>query len=101
MDIVLIPLLTVISYALDLYWWVVIATIVFSWLSAFGVINTYNQTVRSIGNVLARLTEPVLQPIRRVLPDFGAVDLSPIVLWLGITFLQMVDGRLIMALHGL
>ncbi len=101
MDIVLIPLLTIISYALDLYWWVVIATIIFSWLTAFGVINTYNSTVRTIGDVLARLTEPVLRPIRQVLPDFGAVDLSPVVLWLGITFLQMVDGRLIMALHGL
>ena len=79
----------------------VIATIVYSWLMAFGVINTYNQTVRTIGDVLARLTEPVLRPIRHALPDFGPVDLSPIVLWLAITFLQMVDGRLIMALHGL
>ncbi len=100
MEIVLIPLLIVISYALDLYWWVVIATIIYSWLSSFGVINTYNHTVRTIGDILARLTEPVLRPIRQALPDFGAVDLSPIVLWLGITFLQMVDGRLIAALHG-
>jgi YggT family protein len=101
MDIILIPLLTVISYALDLYWWVVIAMIVYSWLTAFGVINTYNSTVRTIGDVLARLTEPVLRPIRQFLPNFGAVDLSPIVLWLGITFLQMVDNRLIVAIHGL
>ena len=101
MDIILIPLLRVVYLALDLYWYVVIATIVYSWLLAFGVINTYNQTVRTIGDVLARLTEPVLRPIRRALPDFGAVDLSPIVLWLGITFLQMVDGRLIAAVQGL
>lgn len=101
MDIILIPLLRVIYLALDLYWYVVIATIIYSWLMAFGVINTYNQTVRTIGDVLARLTEPVLRPIRHALPDFGAVDLSPIVLWLCITFLQMVDGRLIATIQGL
>ncbi|MDA8232920.1 MAG: YggT family protein [Magnetospirillum sp.] len=101
MNIILVPLLTVISYALEIYWYVVVAAIIFSWLHAFGVINTYNATVRMIGNVLARLTEPALKPIRRVLPDFGPVDLSPIVLWLIIIFLQMVDARLIMMAAGL
>jgi YggT family protein len=98
MNIVLIPLLTVISYALDLYKYVVIAMIVYSWLSSFGVINTYNASVRSIGNILARLTEPVLRPIRQAMPNFGPVDLSPVVLWLLIYFIQMVDIRLIEAL---
>ena len=101
MDIILIPLLTVIAYALDLYWWVVIATIAVSWLLAFGVINPYSRAVRTIADILARLTEPVLRPIRNVLPDFGAVDLSPVVLWLIITFLQQVDYRLMLAVHGL
>ncbi|MBI3443997.1 MAG: YggT family protein [Magnetospirillum sp.] len=94
MSIILIPLLTVIYYALDLYMYVVVAMVIYSWLLAFGVINTYNHMVRSIGDVLARLTEPVLWRIRRVLPDFGAVDVSPIALWLIIMFLKMVIERL-------
>ena len=101
MDIVLIPLLRVIYLALDLYWYVVIATIIYSWLMSFGMINGYNQTVRTIGDVLARLTEPVLRPIRQALPDFGAVDLSPIVLGLIIIFLKLMDEGLIEKLHGL
>jgi YggT family protein len=94
MSIILIPLFTVIYYALDLYMYVVVATVIFSWLVAFGVINTYNHVVRTIGDVLARLTEPVLWRIRRVLPDFGPVDLSPIALWLIIVFLKMLLGEL-------
>ena len=101
MDIVLIPLLRVIYMALDLYWYVVIAAIIYSWLMAFGVINTYNQTVRSIGEVLARLTEPALRPIRRSLPDFGVMDLSPIVLGLIIIFLKLMDEGIIDKLRGL
>jgi YggT family protein len=101
MNIVLIPLLTVIYYALEIYWYVVIAAIIYSWLLAFGVINTYNHAVSVIGGVLARLTEPALRPLRRFLPDFGAVDLSPIALWLIIMFLQMVDQRLIVAIAGM
>ena len=101
MDIVLIPLLRVIYMALDLYWYVVIATIVYSWLLTFGVINTYNHSVRTLGDILARLTEPVLRPIRQSLPDFGAVDVSPIVLGLIIIFLKLMDEGLIEKLHGL
>jgi len=101
MDIILVPLLTVIYYALEMYWYVVVATIIFSWLLAFGVINTYNHAVRTIGDVLGRLTEPALKRIRNVMPNFGAVDLSPVVLWLIIIFLQMVDQRLLATVHGL
>jgi YggT family protein len=93
--IILVPLLTVVSIALEIYWYVVLATVIFSWLMAFGVVNTYNHVVRTIGDVLARLTEPALRPLRRILPDFGAVDLSPIALWLIILFLQMVVGNLL------
>lgn len=94
MSVILIPLFTVIYYALDLYMYVVVATVIFSWLVTFGVINTYNNVVRTIGDVLARLTEPVLWRIRRVLPDFGAVDLSPIALWLIIVFLKVLLAEL-------
>lgn len=95
MDIILEPLLTVIYYALEFYWYVVLATVIFSWLVAFGVINTYNHVVRSIGDVLGRLTEPVLRRLRKWMPDVGPVDLSPIALWLIILFLQMVVRKLL------
>lgn len=95
MGVILVPLLTVILIALKIYWYVVLATVVFSWLLAFGVVNTYNHAVRTIGDVLARLTEPALRPLRRILPDFGAVDLSPIALWLIILFIQMVVENLL------
>lgn len=101
MDIILEPLLMVVYYALELYWYVVLATVIFSWLLAFGVINTYNQAVRTIGDVLARLTEPALKPIRRWMPDIGPVDLSPIALWLIILFLQMVVRKLLLAVQTL
>jgi len=95
MSVILVPLFTVLLIALKIYWYVVLATVAFSWLQAFGVINTYNHTVRTIGDVLARLTEPALRPIRRILPDFGPVDLSPIALWLIILFVQMVVENLL------
>ena len=78
------PIILVIDLLLDLYGWVLIAAIVFSWLYQFGVINSRNRAVASIGDVLYRLTEPVLAPIRRFLPDLGGLDLSPIVVFLGI-----------------
>ena len=80
----LIPIINVIDLLLDLYGWVLIASIVFSWLYQFGVVNSRNRAVAAIGDVLWRLTEPVLAPIRRVLPNFGGLDLSPIVVFLGI-----------------
>ncbi|NFV82136.1 YggT family protein [Magnetospirillum aberrantis] len=101
MDVILVPLFTVILIALKIYWYVVLATVIFSWLLAFGVINTYNQAVRTIGDVLARLTEPALRPIRRIMPDFGPVDLSPIALWLLILFVQMVMENLLRAVMTL
>ncbi len=99
MNIILVPLLTVVYYALEIYWYIVLAMVIFSWLKAFGVINSYNQVVRTIDNVLVRLTEPILWRIRRIMPDFGAVDLSPIALWLIIMFLKMVVANLIMAVR--
>jgi YggT family protein len=80
--------------ALTLYWYVILASVIISWLVAFGVLNTYNATVRTVIDVIGRLTEPVLRPIRRALPDFGAVDLSPIALWLIVYFLISLCERL-------
>jgi YggT family protein len=68
-------LLRVVSY-------IIIAQAILSWLVAFNVINTYNDFVRSFLNALDRITEPLYRPIRRILPDFGGIDFSPIVVLL-------------------
>lgn len=78
------PIVAAIDLVLQLYEYVLVAMIVFSWLHAFGVVNTRNQAVATIGDVLYRLTEPVLAPIRRIMPNLGGLDLSPIVVFLGI-----------------
>ncbi|WP_439815661.1 YggT family protein [Zavarzinia sp. CC-PAN008] len=87
------PFTTLILAVLDIYSWILIATIVLSWLVAFNVVNSRNNVVRTIGEVLYRLTEPVLRPIRNLLPNMGGLDLSPIVVFLGIWFLQMLIVR--------
>ncbi|WP_420391410.1 YggT family protein [Acuticoccus sp.] len=73
---------------IGLYKWIVIASAIFSWLYAFNVVNPRNQVIDVIGRTLYRLTEPALRPIRRVLPDLGGLDLSPLVLLLGLFFLE-------------
>ena len=89
----MIPLLLFIDYLRSLYTWVVIASVIFSWLIAFNVINPYNQFVRSVWQALGAVTEPILRPIRRMLPDLGGLDLSPVVLLLGIFFIRSVVIR--------
>jgi YggT family protein len=77
----MIPLLDTLMFVLGMYIWVLIAAAVFSWLYAFNVVNTRNQFIASIGTFLYRVTEPVLAPIRKRMPDLGGVDLSPIVVF--------------------
>lgn len=79
--------LKVILAAINIYWWIVILAVVFSWLYAFNVINSRNQFVDSVGKALFQLTEPVFRPIRRLLPDLGGVDISPIIVLLILYFL--------------
>ncbi|MGD9738632.1 MAG: YggT family protein [Bauldia sp.] len=86
----MLALLDFVSLLLRLYVYVLIASAVFSWLYAFGVINARNQAVNVIGQFLYAVTEPVLRPIRRVLPNMGGIDLSPVVVVLIIIFIQMV-----------
>jgi YggT family protein len=73
---------------IDLYWWVVIAMAVMSWLIAFDVVNMRSQAVYSLWRVLNAITEPVLRPIRNILPSVGGLDLSPIVLLFALSFLR-------------
>ncbi len=83
-------LLDVILLALDLFQWIIIIVAVMSWLIAFDVLNIRQDFVRTIWNALNALTEPVLRPIRAVLPNLGGLDISPVILLLIIYFLQRV-----------
>ena len=86
----MIELLNFIYYLLQLYIYVLIATAVLSWLVAFGVVNPRNQFVATIGEFLYRITEPVLRPIRNMLPNLGGIDISLVIVMLIIIFIQMV-----------
>lgn len=80
MDVIVVPVLEILYHVLRLYIWVIVAGVIMSWLVVLNVVNPYNSVVRAINEVIARLTEPLLRPIRRILPDMGPVDLSPLVL---------------------
>ncbi|MEK1903225.1 MULTISPECIES: YggT family protein [unclassified Rhizobium] len=80
----------IIDVALNLYWYVIIASAIFSWLYAFNVINSNNQFVNQLGMFFYNATEPALRPIRRFLPNLGGIDISPIILLLIIIFIQAI-----------
>jgi len=83
-------ILDVLILALDLYKIVIIVAAVMSWLIAFNVVNVRNDFVRSVWNAVVALTEPALRPIRRILPDTGGVDISPVVLFLAILLIEEI-----------
>lgn len=99
MNVILIPLFRVLNIAIELYIWALIVSALLSWLTAFNVINMRNQFVYTVSDMLQRITEPALRPIRRfmgrLLPSMGGVDLSPVVLILILIFLQNVLGQLL------
>ncbi len=82
--------LDVVMLALDIYTWLLIISAVLSWLIAFNVLNTRNQFVATVWDMLYKITEPLLRPIRNRLPNMGGIDLSPIILLLLIFFVQRV-----------
>jgi YggT family protein len=88
-------ILDVILLVLQLYVWLLIAAAILSWLIAFNVVNTRNTFVAMVGDFLYRITEPVLRPIRNLLPNLGGIDVSPVILILIIFFLQSVIARYI------
>jgi YggT family protein len=81
-------LLWLILQIINIYIWLIIIQVVMSWLIAFNVINTNNRFVYMVGDFLYRITEPVMRPIRRILPSLGGIDLSPMVLLLLLIFAQ-------------
>jgi YggT family protein len=82
--------LDIVLIVLDLYVWLLIASAILSWLIAFNVVNTRNQFVSAVAEFLYRITEPVLAPIRGIMPNLGGLDISPIILILIIMFIQKV-----------
>src|SRR5476649_1346087 len=82
------PIAELLIQILEFYKWVVILAVIVSWLTAFNVINVHNNFVRTMLRILLAVTEPVFRPVRRVLPPIGGLDLSPIVVFVIIWFLQ-------------
>lgn len=89
----MVSVLLLVNMVLGLYAWILIISAVVSWLIAFNIINTYNRTVGAVVDVLYRVTEPVLRPLRRIIPNLGGLDISPIVVLFAIWFLQDLIGR--------
>jgi len=88
-------ILYVILLVLDLYIWLLIAAAVLSWLVAFNVVNSRNQFVAMLGDFIYRVTEPVLRPIRNMLPSLGGIDVSPVVVILIIILIKDIIVRYI------
>jgi len=82
--------LDIVLIVLDLYVWLLIASAILSWLVAFNVVNTRNSFVDAVAEFLYRITEPLLAPIRNIMPNLGGLDISPIILILVIMFIQKV-----------
>ena len=82
------PIAALLIEILEIYKWIVILAVVVSWLVAFNVINVHNNFVRTVLRILMALTEPVFRPVRRVIPPVAGLDLSPIVVFIVIWFLQ-------------
>jgi YggT family protein len=86
----LIPLVQIVDYLLWILLWIIIIQAILSWLIAFNVINTHNDFVRQVLYALNRMTEPLYRPIRRIMPDFGMLDFSPLVVLLVIQILRSI-----------
>ncbi|ODS01968.1 hypothetical protein AUC69_00210 [Methyloceanibacter superfactus] len=86
----MVPLIGFIVLVIDLYIWVIIAGAILSWLIAFNVVNTSNRFVYTLADMLYRVTEPALRPIRSILPNLGGIDISPVILILFLLFIRDV-----------
>jgi len=83
-------LIWLVNTVIQLYIWILIAQVIMSWLVSFKIVDTRQPIVRQIGMVLWRLTEPVLGPIRRIMPNLGGIDISPIIALVALHFLRVL-----------
>ena len=84
----MLPLIALIHTVIWIYIYLLIGQALLSWLVAFGIVNRHNRVVAMVGDFLWRITEPLLRPIRRILPDLGGIDISPVILILLLAFLD-------------
>lgn len=96
MDVILIPFLQLVLAVINIYVWIVVAGVVLSWLTAFNVINTSNRFVYIVADFIYRVTEPLLRPIRNILPDMGNIDLSAVALILMLWFSESILIQIMM-----
>ena len=80
--------LQLVDTVITLYIWALVISAVLSWLVAFNIVNTRNRFVYLVGDFLHRITEPALRPLRRVIPNLGGIDITPVVLILGLIFIR-------------
>ena len=80
----------ILNLLLNVLWWIIIIQVILSWLVAFNVLNTSSQGLRAFVEALERITAPLYRPIKRVMPDFGGIDFSPLVLLILIQIVQML-----------
>lgn len=86
----MLAIIATLNFIINIIWFLVIASAIFSWLYAFNVINTRNEAINMIGRSLYQVTEPIYRPIRRILPNMGGLDLSPLVVLVILFFLQQL-----------
>ena len=91
---IFITIIQILIVLLDVLWWVIIAQVALSWLIAFNVLNTSNDGLRRFLQALDRFLDPLYRPIRKIMPDFGGIDFSPIVLILAIQIVRRLAGGL-------
>ncbi|HAI96248.1 MAG TPA: hypothetical protein DCL50_02285 [Methylococcaceae bacterium] len=81
-------IIILISQLIEIFIWFLIAQAILSWLVAFNIVNTSNNIVNLVGNFLYKVTDPLLRPIRSILPDFGGIDISPVILIILLIFFR-------------
>ena len=85
---------TILIWALTLFFWIIIAQVVLSWLIAFGVVNLNNENAKNAVNLLNKITDPVYKPLRKIIPSIGGIDVTPIAIIFGIQILQRIIGSI-------
>lgn len=86
----LLTIIQILIVLLNVLWWIIVLQVILSWLVAFNVVNTGNDGVRRFLAALDRMLDPLYRPIRRILPDFGGIDFSPIILLLAVSILSQI-----------
>ena len=101
MNTTMITVIGVAEILLDVIWWVIIVQVILSWLFAFNVLNTSSHGVRTFAVAIDRVTAPLYRPIRRILPDFGGIDFSPLVILILIQIIKKLLAGVVMQYYGI